>query len=76
MIVGVDQGLYDMCPGDVCLLQIPPQLGYGSPATQMFCIPPDYVCLKLRVRLVSIDTTITQENNDMTREEREERAPY
>jgi len=74
MIAGVDQGLYDMCPGEVRLLQIPPTLAYGNRALQNFKIPPDYVGLEWRVALMSIDGTIRKDSNDSTREEREARV--
>lgn len=74
MIVGVDQGLYDMCPGEVRLLEIPPSLAYGNRALERFRIPPDYVGLEWRVALISVDGTIRKDNNDSTREEREGRA--
>mmetsp|Transcript_17996 Transcript_17996/g.31558 ORF Transcript_17996/g.31558 Transcript_17996/m.31558 type:complete len:98 (-) Transcript_17996:144-437(-) len=74
MIPGVDQGLYDMCPGEERLLEIPPVLGYGNQGTRAFRIPPDHVALEWKVQLVSIDTTIREDNNDMTRQEREARA--
>jgi FK506-binding protein 2 len=76
MIPGVDQGLYEMCPGEVRLLDIPPVLGYGNRGTQVFRIPPDYVALEWKVELVSIDTNIRENSNDLTREEREARALY
>jgi FK506-binding protein 2 len=74
MIPGVDQGLYDMCPGETRLLEIPPVLGYGRKGTQIFRIPPNYTGLEWLVELVSIDTTIREDNNSLTHEEREERA--
>lgn len=76
MIPGVDQGLYDMCPGEVRLLNIPPVLGHGNLSTQVFGIPPDYVGLEWKIQLVSIDTTVREDNNEMTREDREARALY
>jgi hypothetical protein len=76
MIPGVDQGLYDMCPGEVRRLKIPPPLAYGPRARDAFRIPPDYVGLEWRVELVSIDGTIRQDNNDQTREDREGRFSY
>lgn len=76
MIPGVDQGLYEMCPGEVRSLKIPPILGYGSRATQLFRIPPDYASLEWKIELVSIDGNIRQDNNVQTREEREARALY
>ena len=74
MIPGVDQGLYDMCPGEQRILQIPPVLGYGKRAAAAFRIPPDYLGLEWKVTLVSIDSTIRQDNNIQTRQEREGRA--
>jgi hypothetical protein len=74
MIPGVDQGLYDMCPGEERLLDIPPILGYSSQGTRVFRIPPDYKSLEWRVQLVSIDTTVREKNNNVPRQEREGRA--
>jgi hypothetical protein len=76
MIPGVDQGLYDMCPGEVRRLEIPPQLGHGPRSRQTFRIPPDYVGLEWTVELATIDATIRQDNNVQTRDDREGRAPY
>jgi hypothetical protein len=76
MIPGVDQGLYDMCPGEIRLLNIPPVLGHGNLSTQVFGIPPDYVALEWKIQLVSIDTTIREDSNEMTRADREARALY
>ncbi len=76
MIPGVDQGLYDMCPGEVRLLHIPPVLGHGNLGTQVFGIPPDYVALEWKIELVSIDTLIREDSNKMTREDLEARALY
>jgi hypothetical protein len=76
MIPGVDQGLYDMCPGEVRRLQIPPILGYGKRARDAFRIPPYYQGLEWKVELVSIDSTIRQDNNNVDRDEREGRALY
>jgi FKBP-type peptidyl-prolyl cis-trans isomerase len=75
MIPGVDQGVYDMCPGDVRLVQIPPRLAYGGRGSRLYQIPPE-TPLEWRIELVSIDSTIRQNNNDQTREEREGRAFY
>jgi len=74
MIAGVDQGLYDMCPGEVRRLEIPRLLGYGNRALQSFRIPPDYVSLEWRIQLISIGGMIREKSNDLTREEREGRA--
>jgi FKBP-type peptidyl-prolyl cis-trans isomerase len=73
MIPGVDQGLYDMCPGEERFLDIPPILGYSSQGTRIFRIPPDYVSLEWRVQLVSIDTTVREDNNNIPRQQREGR---
>jgi FKBP-type peptidyl-prolyl cis-trans isomerase len=74
MLIGVDQGLYDMCPGDVRLLQIPPRLAYPR-GNKLFRIPPD-TPLQWKVELISIDGTVRKDNNVQTREEREGRALY
>jgi FK506-binding protein 2 len=74
MIPGVDQGLYDMCPGEERVLDIPPVLGYSSQGTRIFRIPPDYQSLEWKVQLVSIDATIREDNNDVSRMEREGRV--
>jgi FK506-binding protein 2 len=75
MITGVDQGVYDMCPGEVRLVQIPPRLAYGGRGSRLYKIPPE-TPLEWRIELVSIDATIRQNTNDQTREEREGRAFY
>lgn len=65
MIPGVDQGLYDMCPGEVRLLKVPPKLAVG------LLDPPAKAPLEWRVELVSIEGIIRQENNgELTREDR------
>lgn len=76
MIPGVDQGLYDMCPGEVRRLQIPPILAYAKRARDSFRIPVSYQALEWKVELVSIDSTIRQDNNNVSRDEREGRALY
>lgn len=76
MIPGVDQALYEMCPGEVRKVQIPPQLAYGPRARDAFKIPIDYRGLEWNIELVSIDGTIKADNNDQTRQEREGRAAY
>jgi len=75
MIPGVDQAVYDMCPGEVRLVQIPPRLSYGSRGSRLYKIPPE-TPLEWRIELVSIDATIRQNTNEQTREEREARAFY
>ena len=65
MIPGVDQGLYDMCPGEVRLLKVPPKLAVG------LLDPPAKAPLEWKVDLISIDGIIRQNNNnELTREER------
>jgi hypothetical protein len=76
MIPGVDQALYDMCPGEARKVQIPPQLAYGPRARDAFKIPIDYRGLEWNIELVSIEGTIRSDNNDQTRQEREGRAAY
>lgn len=75
MIPGVDQGVYDMCPGEVRLVQIPPRLAYGGRGSKLYQIPGE-TPLEWRIELVSIDATIRQNTNEQTREEREGRAFY
>lgn len=76
MIPGVDLGLYDMCPGETRLLEIPPLLGHGPRSLKLFRIPSDYIKLVWRINLISIDSTIRGDNNDISREERESRFSY
>lgn len=76
MIPGVDQGLYGMCPGEERLLQIPPVLAYGKRARDAFRIPPSYRSLRWKVKLISIDSTIREDNNEVSRDDRESRALY
>ena len=64
MIPGVDQALYGMCPGEVRLLKVPPKLAVG------LLDPPAKAPLEWRVELISIDGIIRNNNNEMTREER------
>lgn len=74
MINGVDQGLYDMCPGDVRILQIPPALGYGPRARNLYRIP-DQSVLYWEVELVSVNSV--REGSDVGgRDELEGRVPY
>lgn len=76
LIPGVDQGLYDMCPGDKRLLTIPPILGHGPNSRKLFKIPDNYKNLEWEVSLVTIDSTIKEDNNVVSREEREGRFAY
>ena len=75
MLPGVDQGLYDMCPGQVRGIQIPPALAYGiNKGNRLFGIPPN-VALYWKVQLISVQS-IRQGNPMMTRDELEGRADY
>lgn len=76
VIPGVDQGLYDMCPGDKRLLKIPPVLGHGPNSRRLYKIPDNYQGLEWQVGLVTIDTTIREDNNNVSREDRESRFAY
>ena len=76
MIPGVDQGLYDMCPGEKRLLSIPPLLGHGPNSRKLYRIPDNYKNLEWEVSLVTIDSTIKEDNNDVSREDRESRFAY
>jgi len=75
MIAGVDQGLYDMCPGDVRVLQIPPLLAYGNRGNKLFRIPPD-TPLVWKVELVSVNSMTTPPNDAESRDDLEGRVPY
>ncbi|VEU36944.1 unnamed protein product [Pseudo-nitzschia multistriata] len=76
MIPGVDQGLYDMCPGEQRVLKIPPVLGHGPNSRRLYRIPDKYVNLEWKVGLVTIDSTIREDNNVVSRDERESRFAY
>ncbi|KAL3932213.1 MAG: hypothetical protein SGBAC_010957 [Bacillariaceae sp.] len=76
MIPGVDQGLYDMCPGEERQLQIPPVLAYGKRARDAFRIPISYRSLLWKVKLVSIDSTVREGENEVSRDDRESRFMY
>ena len=76
MIPGVDQGLYDMCPGDKRLLNIPPVLGHGPKSRKLYMIPDNYTNLEWEVSLVTIDSTIKEDNNVVSRDDRERRFAY
>lgn len=52
VIKGWDQGLVDMCPGDIYKLTIPPELGYGDRGAGEV-IPPG-ATLTFEVELISI----------------------
>jgi len=76
MIPGVDQGIYDMCPGDKRLLTIPPVLGHGPKSRKLYMIPDNYKNLEWEISLVTIDSTITADNNNVSRDDREGRFAY
>jgi len=76
MLPGVDQGLYDMCPGDKRLLTIPPVLGHGRRSRKAYMIPDNYRNLEWEVSLVTIDSTIREDNNVVSRDDRESRFAY
>jgi len=76
VIPGVDQGLYDMCPGDRRLLRIPPVLGHGPKSRKLYRIPDIYENLEWEISLVTIDSTVREDNNVVSREERESRFAY
>jgi FKBP-type peptidyl-prolyl cis-trans isomerase len=54
MIIGVDQGLYDMCLQEVRGIYIPSRLAYSTRGNRMFQIPPN-TNLYWQVKLVRID---------------------
>eukprot|EP00593_Proboscia_inermis_P012097 CAMPEP_0171306412 /NCGR_PEP_ID=MMETSP0816-20121228/16422_1 /TAXON_ID=420281 /ORGANISM="Proboscia inermis, Strain CCAP1064/1" /LENGTH=144 /DNA_ID=CAMNT_0011787977 /DNA_START=448 /DNA_END=882 /DNA_ORIENTATION=+ len=60
LVSGVDMGLYDMCPGEVRLLKIPPRLAIG------LLDPPEKAPLEWSIELVSIDGVVKWGNNDGT----------
>lgn len=70
MIPGVDRGMYDMCPGEVRLLEIPPILGYGPRASKLFDIPPRSR-LFWTIELVTVNSL--REGDERTRDELEGR---
>ena len=71
MISGVDRGLYDMCPGEVRLLEIPPALGYGPRASKLYGIPSQSP-LYWRVELVTVNSV--REGDERDRDELEGRV--
>lgn len=73
MIPGVDKGLYEMCPGEVRELVIPPVLGYGPRASKTFDIPAGST-LYWTVELVSVNSV--REGDARDREELEGRAAW
>jgi hypothetical protein len=89
MLPGVDQGLYNTCPGEIRILTIPPALAYGNRGNALFGIPPNSILI-WNVEVIAINGIRKQEkdenaiiNNNMvqdftvkTREEMEQRVPY
>lgn len=73
MLPGVDQGLYDMCPGEVRGIQIPPPLAYGNRGNKLFRIPPN-TSLYWEVELVSVNSV--RQGDLRSRDEIEQRAEY
>jgi FK506-binding protein 2 len=70
MLPGVDQGLYDMCPGDIRTIRIPPVLAYGARGNKIFAVPPN-TPLYWEVQLVSVNSV--RKGDLRTREEMEGR---
>jgi hypothetical protein len=66
VIKGVDLGTYDMCPGEIRELSIPPELGYPNGSKLFRQIPP-HSELFWRVELVEVNF-VTEGNNDRPRE--------
>ena len=64
---GVDLGTYDMCPGEIRELTIPPELGYRSGSKLYKQIPPNSQ-LFWRIELVELNF-IKEGENDREREE-------
>ena len=54
MIIGVDQGLYDMCMNEIRGIYIPSRLAYGTRGNKTFLIPPNSN-LYWKVQLIGID---------------------
>lgn len=73
MIPGVDNGLYDMKPGEVRMLEIPSALGHGKNGNALFGIPSGSK-LYWMVQLVALNSV--REGDERTRDEIEERAAY
>lgn len=67
MIPGLDQGLYDMCPGEVRHIEMPPLLAYGAKGNKIFRIPPN-ARLVWEVELVSV--------NSMRQDQQDESSDY
>jgi predicted secreted protein len=73
MLSGVDQGLYDMCPGQVRGLYIPPMLAYGRKGNKAFRVPADTPIYWV-VELVSVNGV--RQGDPRTRDEMEGRFAY
>jgi FK506-binding protein 2 len=71
MIPGVDRGMYNMCPGEVRLLEIPPVLAYGPRASKLFDIPSGSRIF-WKVELVTVNSV--QKGDERTRDELEGRV--
>lgn len=66
IVPGVDQGLYNMCIGEVRTISIPPVLGYSSSGVNLYKIPP-YTNLFWKIELISIN--FIKQNDDRTRQD-------
>jgi len=64
MVPGVDQGLYDMCPGEIRNIDIPKQLGYGDRGNKLFRIPAG-MRLNWTVKLIAVNSI--REGDDRAR---------
>mmetsp|Transcript_36558 Transcript_36558/g.109873 ORF Transcript_36558/g.109873 Transcript_36558/m.109873 type:complete len:353 (-) Transcript_36558:197-1255(-) len=64
VIRGVDLGTYDMCPGEVRELSIPPELGYGQRGSKLFDIPGNSR-LWWQVELVALNFIREGENENL-----------
>jgi hypothetical protein len=73
MLPGVDQGLYDMCPGQVRGVQIPPFLAYGARGNKAFDVPAN-TSIYWKVELVSVNGV--RQGDTRTRDEMEGRVSY
>ena len=76
MIPGVDQGIYNMCSVDKRLLTVPAVLGHGPKSRKLYMIPDNYKNLEWEISLVTIDSTITVDSNNVSRDDREGRFAY
>ena len=63
LIRGVDLGTYDMCPGEVRELTIPPILAYGQRGSKLFKIPQNST-LFWRIELVALNFIREGQNNE------------